>query len=419
MDRLQRHHHLHRRAVRVGDDALGGDRSHRGSPRRRPAARSAPSARRSSCRRPRSPLGEARRPLARDRPPAENSATSNPLIGSAPSTRTSSSRRRTRSSYRPSARRRRAPPRTPAARARPSRRASSADRAGRAHDHATRSSRLAHARRPSSARRRPRRARTPSCSACDRVRNAIVPITHEILIGEVEIISMLIAVLAEHWKTFAATPGWFACPPRSGTPFPSPRPRARSRGRSRAASGSSVRRAARRSSFGTVKESSARCTGDTGSFWMIMSTLMSASASAPKIRPATPGWSGTPVSVTRASVGRVGHGCDERSFHRLLSPRRRGYRSLSEARPDVDPHAVVAGVLDRAQLQHARARGRHLEHLLERDEGQLAGVRDDPRVGREDSVHVGVDLAHLGAERGGERDRGRVRAAAAERRHVA
>jgi hypothetical protein len=34
---------------------------------------------------------------------------------------------------------------------------------------------------------------------------------------------------------------------------------------------------------------------------MIMSTLMLASARAPKIRPATPGLSGTPVSVTRAS----------------------------------------------------------------------------------------------------------------------
>ena len=63
--------------------------------------------------------------------------------------------------------------------------------------------------------------------------------------------------------------------------------------------------------------------------------------------------------------------------------------------------------------------GRHLEHLLERDVRQLAGVRDDPRVGAEDAGDVGVDLADVGAERGGERDRGGVGAAAAERGHVA
>jgi len=39
----------------------------------------------------------------------------------------------------------------------------------------------------------------------------------------------------------------------------------------------------------------------TGSFWTIMSTLTFASASAPKIRPATPGRSGTPSRVIRAS----------------------------------------------------------------------------------------------------------------------
>ena len=50
---------------------------------------------------------------------------------------------------------------------------------------------------------------------------------------------------------------------------------------------------------------------------------------------------------------------------------------------------------------------------------ELARVRDDPRVGAEDARHVGVDLAHVGADGGGQRDGGRVRAAAAERRHVA
>ena len=49
---------------------------------------------------------------------------------------------------------------------------------------------------------------------------------------------------------------------------------------------------------------------------------------------------------------------------------------------------------------------------------QLAGVRHDPRVGRVDAVDVRIDLAGVGAEGGGKRDGGRVRAAAAERRDV-
>ena len=50
--------------------------------------------------------------------------------------------------------------------------------------------------------------------------------------------------------------------------------------------------------------------------------------------------------------------------------------------------------------------------------GSLRALGHDPRVGAEDAGDVGVDLADLGAERGGERDGGGVRAAAAERGHV-
>ena len=80
---------------------------------------------------------------------------------------------------------------------------------------------------------------------------------------------------------------------------------------------------------------------------------------------------------------------------------------------------MVARVLDRAQLQHAGAGRGHLEHLLEGDDGQLARVGHDARVGGEHAGDVGVDLADLGADRGGQRDRGGVRAAAAERGDVA
>ena len=219
-------------------------------------------------------------------------------------------------------------------------------------------------------------------------------------------------------KTFAATPGW----------------RLHSRADDRDLAHRLVRRhgadaelvderlerarAARTSSRGTVNDMSARAPSDSGSFWMIMSMLTFASASAVVMRPATPGVSGTPSERHAGLAGRVGDGGDERLFHGLLLGDDNGTGRVVEARSAVDAHAVVAGVLDAAQLQDARARGGHLEHLLERDDGQLARVGHDPRVGAEDAGDVGVDLADVGADGGGQRDRGRVRAAAPERRDV-
>src|SRR5215212_6842979 len=123
-------------------------------------------------------------------------------------------------------------------------------------------------------------------------------ITQEILIGEVEIISMLILFSPSTRKTLAATPGWLRIPAPTIETLPidwsvsMPISESSSRIASTAAS---------RSSASTVNDRSAPPSWDTGSFWMIMSTLMLASASAPKMRPATPGSSGTPVRVTRAS----------------------------------------------------------------------------------------------------------------------
>ena len=84
----------------------------------------------------------------------------------------------------------------------------------------------------------------------------------------------------------------------------------------------------------------------------------------------------------------------------------------------MDPDPVVARVLDRAQLQHPGPRGRHLEHLLEGEQGQLAGIGDDPRIGAEDARDVGIDFADAGAKRGGKRNCGRVGAAPAQRGDV-
>ena len=138
-------------------------------------------------------------------------------------------------------------------------------------------------------------------------------------------------------------------------------------------SASSERRAMSRSDFGTVKEISALRSVDTGSFWTIMSTFTSASASAPKMRAGDTG----PVRHARERdagvLGRMRHGCDERSFHGLVLAENEGTGAVAEARPHVDAHAVVARVLDRAQLQHLRAGGRHLEHLLERQHRAACG----------------------------------------------
>ena len=115
----------------------------------------------------------------------------------------------------------------------------------------------------------------------------------------------------------------------------------------------------------------------------------------------------------------MGDGCDQRLLHRFSLCDDNGTGRVVEGRAAVDAHAVVARVLDRAQLQHAGARGGHLEHLLEGHRRQLARVGHDARVGGEHAGDVGVDLAHLRAERGGDGDGGRVRAAAAERGDVA
>ena len=81
-------------------------------------------------------------------------------------------------------------------------------------------------------------------------------------------------------------------------------------------------------------------------------------------------------------------------------------------------HAVLLRELDRAGLEHLGAEARHLEHLVVGDPVELLRLGDDVRVGGVDAVHVGVDLADVGAERGGEGHRREVGAAPAERRDV-
>ena len=88
--------------------------------------------------------------------------------------------------------------------------------------------------------------------------------------------------------------------------------------------------------------------------------------------------------------------------------------SQVKLRAHVQRDVVVAGELHRAQHQHPAPGGRHLEHLLVADPGEPAGLGDDPGVGAEHPGDVGVDLADVGVERGGQGHRGGVGSAPAE-----
>ena len=83
----------------------------------------------------------------------------------------------------------------------------------------------------------------------------------------------------------------------------------------------------------------------------------------------------------------------------------------------MEPDLVDHGHLDRADLQDLGAERGHFEHLLERYLVEPAGLGHDAGIGGVDAVDVGVDVAAVGRNRRGERDRGGVRAAAPERRH--
>ena len=183
--------------------------------------------------------------------------------------------------------------------------------------------------------------------------------------------------------------------------------------------GPAPRGPSRRSVRGTVNDMCASAPSSSGSSWMIMSTLMFASASAVKIRPATPGWSGTPSSVIRASsrecvtavirgrsivssspTTKVPGASVNEDRQWIRTPWLRAYsteRNCSTPAPDADISSISS----------------------KETTGSLRASGHDPRVGAVDAGHVGVDLAHLGVHRGGQRDRGGVRAAAAERRDVA
>ncbi len=116
----------------------------------------------------------------------------------------------------------------------------------------------------------------------------------------------------------------------------------------------------------------------------------------------------------RRDAGPVGHGGhrhlglghvvhdagDDGVFHARLLVGDPRSRLPGEAGADVERRRGGCGRTRRSAVARTRppAAG-DLEHLVEVDLGQLAGLRDDPGVGREHAGDVGVDLAAGGPER--------------------
>ena len=92
---------------------------------------------------------------------------------------------------------------------------------------------------------------------------------------------------------------------------------------------------------------------------------------------------------------------------------------VRERRTHVKLQVKTTSILDATQVQNLCTVRRHLQHFLAGDGIQLVRGRHDARVGGEHAVHVRVNLAHIGVQRGGQRNGGRIGTAAAQGRNVA
>ena len=127
---------------------------------------------------------------------------------------------------------------------------------------------------------------------------------------------------------------------------------------------------------------------------------------------------GDPQQRHLGNVGLVRYRAHLLAYLHLAPSRDDCPRFVVERGSDADLHRVRLADLDRARMHDPSARGRQLEHLVVVDRRDHARVGDDARVGRVHARDVGEDLAAVGADRHGERDRRGVGAAATERRDV-
>ena len=150
-----------------------------------------------------------------------------------------------------------------------------------------------------------------------------------------------------------------------------------------------------------------------------MSTLIAASASALKMRAATPGWSGTPTQGDLGLVLVERDAADDDVFHALGFFFHNRSWVVVQAGAHFEDDAEFLGELDRARLHDLGAEAGQFEHLVVGNLVQLLRVGHDARIGGVDAVHVRVNLAEIRLQRGGQGDGGEVRAAAAQRGDLA
>src|SRR5215472_5505986 len=114
-------------------------------------------------------------------------------------------------------------------------------------------------------------------------------------------------------------------------------------------------------------------------------------------------------------VAAIGDTAHHLLFHDLVLVDHQRSGSVLEARQHLHAHAMVHRHLDRARLQHLGALRSELEHLLVGNSIELLRLRNDPGIAGIDAVNVGEDVATVRLERGRQRHRRGVRAAAAQR----
>ncbi len=154
-------------------------------------------------------------------------------------------------------------------------------------------------------------------------------------------------------------------------------------------------------------------------FCTIMSTLMAASPRVLKIRPATPGLSGTPTEGDLGLIFVEGDAADDDVFHASGFLFHDRSWVIVQAGADFEDDAEFLGELDRARLHDLGPEAGQFQHFVVADLLHLPRFGDDARIGGVDAVDVGVDLAEIGFEGGGQGDGGEVGAAAAEGGDVA
>ena len=163
---------------------------------------------------------------------------------------------------------------------------------------------------------------SPSPNAACRPRTASgtrsPEITQEILIGDVEIISMLMPASPSTVKTVAATPGWLRIPAPTIETLPIDSSAATSSMPSSPTSASSASRAMRPSSRGTVNDMSARRPSRERLVLDDHVDVHVGVGERAEDPPGDAGLVGDPEQRDPRLGGRVGHGGDERLFQRVL-----------------------------------------------------------------------------------------------------